>query len=147
MPGPLEIYDSTFGSLERAMKVAAMKEAVIAQNIANANTTHGLNGRPYHRQQVGFETVLPRAQAGDGHGQSLAVPRAGRVQEDLRPGRAIYQPGHPDADENGMVELPNVNIYEEMADMIVASRTYEANVAVFKNSRSLAMQALSIGKG
>ena len=140
-------FISSLPSTTAALDAERTRLEVIAQNIANANTTHGLNGRPYHRQQVGFETVLQRAQAGDGHGQSLAVPRAGRVQEDLRPGRAIYQPGHPDADENGMVELPNVNIYEEMAEMIVASRTYEANVAVFKNSRSLAMQALSIGKG
>ncbi|MEI7437717.1 MAG: flagellar basal body rod protein FlgC [bacterium] len=140
-------FIASLPSTTAALDAERTRLEVIAQNIANANTTHGLNGRPYHRQQVGFEAVLQRAQAEDGRGQSLAVPRAGRPQEDLRPGRAIYQPGHPDADENGMVELPNVNIYEEMADMIVASRTYEANVAVFKNSRSLAMQALSIGKG
>ena len=134
-------------STTAALDAERTRLEVIAQNIANANTTRGLDGRPYHRQQVVFETVLQRAKAQDGRAESLAVPRVGRVQEDQRPGRAIYQPGHPDADTNGMVELPNVNIYEEMADMIVASRTYEANVAVFKNSRSIAMQALSIGKG
>ena len=74
------------------------------------------------------------------------MPRVTRVREDPRPGGTIFQPGSPDADTNGMVELPNVDIFEEMADMIVASRSYEANVAVIKNSRSLAMQALSIGK-
>ena len=105
-------FIASLPSTTAALDAERTRLEVIAQNIANANTTHGLNGRPYHRQQVGFEAVLQRAQAEDGRGQSLAVPRAGRPQEDLRPGRAIYQPGHPDADENGMVELPNVNIYE-----------------------------------
>ena len=140
-------FISSLPSTAAALDAERTRLEVIAQNIANANTTHGLNGRPYHRQQVAFETVLQHTRNQDGRAESLAVPRAGRVQEDPRPGQAIYQPGHPDADANGMVELPNVNIYEEMADMIVAGRTYEANVAVFKNSRSLAMQALSIGKG
>jgi flagellar basal-body rod protein FlgC len=139
-------FISSLPSTTAALDAERTRLEVIAQNIANANTTHGLNGRPYHRQQVVFETVLEHARNQDGRAESLPVPRAGRVLEDPRPGQAIYQPGHPDADANGMVELPNVNIYEEMADMIVASRTYEANVAVFKNSRSLAMQALSIGK-
>jgi flagellar basal-body rod protein FlgC len=119
---------------------------VIAQNIANANTTRGLDGRPYQRQLVVFETALQQAQAKDGVGETAVRPQVSRIQKDPRPGSAIYQPGHPDADDNGMVQLPNVNIYEEMADMIVASRTYEANLAVFKNGRALAMQALSIGK-
>lgn len=139
-------FISSLPSTSAALGAERTRLQVIAQNIANANTTHGLDGRPYHRQQVVFATVLQHARAQDGRAESLSLPRVNRVQDDPRPGRAISQPGHPDADANGMVELPNVNIYEEMADMIVASRTYEANVAVFKNSRSIAMQALSIGK-
>jgi flagellar basal-body rod protein FlgC len=139
-------FITSLPSTTTALDAERTRLQVIAQNIANANTTHGLDGRPYHRQQVIFETVLQRARAQDGAG-SQSGPRVSRVQNDPSPGRTIFQPGHPDADANGMVELPNVNIYEEMADMIVASRTYEANVAVFKNSRSLAIQALSIGKG
>lgn len=119
---------------------------VIAQNIANSNTTRGLDGRAYQRQQVVFETALQSAQAKDGRAAMVSQPQVTRIQKDQRPGPVVYQPGHPDADANGMVQLPNVNIYEEMADMIVASRTYDANVAVFKNGRSMAMQALSIGK-
>jgi len=140
-------FISSLTSTTASLDAERARLEVIAQNIANANTTRGLNGRPYRRQQVMFESVMQRARAHDGGAGSQSAPRVGRIQEDPRPGQAIYQPGHRDADANGMVELPNVNIYEEMADMIVASRTYEANVAVFKNSRSLAIQALSIGKG
>jgi flagellar basal-body rod protein FlgC len=119
---------------------------IIAQNIANANTTRGADGRPYQRQQVVFESVLQRAQAGGGNGATLQGPQVGHIQNDTRPGRALFQPGHPDADASGMVQYPNVNLYEEMADMIVASRTYEANLAVLRNGRTMAMQALTIGK-
>jgi flagellar basal-body rod protein FlgC len=116
---------------------------VISQNIANANTTRGIDGKPYQRQQVVFESVLRQASNGE-----MAVPelRVANIVKDQRPSRLIYNPGHPDADEQGMVAMPNVNIHEEMADMIVASRAFEANLAVIKNARQLAMQALAIGK-
>lgn len=133
-------------STTAALDAERTRLEVIAQNIANANTTRGVDGRPYQRQQVVFQAVLESAQAGQGGAAAQTIPQVSRIEKDPRPGSAIYQPGHPDADANGMVRLPNVNIYEEMADMIVASRTYDANVAVFKNGRTMAMQALSIGK-
>jgi len=133
-------------STTAALDAERTRLEVIAQNIANSNTTRGLDGRPYQRQQVVFETALQQAQAKDGQPVAMATPQVSRIQKDTRPGPSVYEPGHPDADDNDMVQLPNVNIYEEMADMIVASRTYEANVAVFKNGRNMAMQALSIGK-
>jgi flagellar basal-body rod protein FlgC len=58
----------------------------------------------------------------------------------------VYEPGHPDANADGMVAMPNINIHEEMADLISASRTFEANLSVVKNARAMALQALSIGK-
>ena len=134
----------SIGSTTAALDAEHTRLDVIAQNIANANTTRGLDGRPYQRQQVVFEAALQRAQAASG--ETTSQPQVSRITKDARPGPAIFKPGHPDADANGMVQLPNVNIYEEMADMIVASRTYEANLAVFKNGRALANQALSIGK-
>jgi len=133
-------------STTAALDAERTRLEVIAQNIANSNTTRGIDGRPYQRQQVVFETALQNAQAKDGKSSAIPTPQVSRIQKDSRPGPTLYQPGHPDADANGMVQLPNVNLYEEMADMIVASRTYEANVAVFKNGRAMAMQALSIGK-
>ncbi|MEI6297415.1 MAG: flagellar basal body rod protein FlgC [bacterium] len=121
---------------------------VISQNIANANTTRGLDGKPYQRQQVVFESALRQAQLGTGSdGQTLAAgPSVSRIQGDSRSGRLIYQPGHPDADADGMVHQPNVNIHEEMADYLMASRSFEANLAVMKNGRSIALQCLNIGK-
>lgn len=116
---------------------------VITQNIANVNTTRGLDGQPYQRQRVVFETVL-RDALGTGPGPSkVEVPR---IEKDNRPPRLVYNPGHPDANEDGMVAFPNISIHQEMADLILSTRAFEANLAVVKNARSMAFQTLSIGK-
>jgi len=98
---------------------------VISQNIANAHTTHDVDGKPYQRKVVVFETAL---------------------ENDQRPPIKVYDPGNPEADARGMVAMPNINIHEEMADLISASRTFEANLAVVKNARSMALATLAIGK-
>jgi flagellar basal-body rod protein FlgC len=127
-----------------ALAAERVRMEVITQNIANANTTRGIDGLPYQRQHVIFENALSQAQAGLGTGpQTVGV---GRIETDNRPPRMVYSPGHPDANSEGMVAMPNVNIHEEMADLIVASRAYEANLAVVKNARSMAMQTLGIGR-
>ena len=77
---------------------------------------------------------------------NLSQVEATKIIEDSRPFREVYQPGHPDANTDGMVRYPNVHIHEEMADMISASRAYEANMAVIRTSRTLAMKTLSMGK-
>tara|TARA_B100001964_G_C14189858_1_gene580512 strand:- start:990 stop:1235 length:246 start_codon:yes stop_codon:yes gene_type:complete len=77
---------------------------------------------------------------------NLSEVQASKIIEDSRPFREVYQPGHPDANENGMVQYPNVHIQEEMADMISASRAYEANMAVIQTSRSMAMKTINMGK-
>jgi flagellar basal-body rod protein FlgC len=119
----------------------------IAQNIANANTTRGLDGKPYQRQQVVFESVLDRARLSDGVEPQMSGPRVAKIERDPRPLRSICQPGHPDANpKTGMVQLPNVNVHEEMADLIAASRTFDANIAVLKTAKQMTMQALTIGK-
>ena len=117
---------------------------VISQNIANAHTTHDVNGQPYQRRVVVFESVLKNAMDGDRN--NLPTMQVARVEKDTRPPLHVYDPGNPEADARGMVALPNVNIHEEMADLISASRTFEANLAVVKNARSMAMQTLAIGK-
>ncbi|HEY0947431.1 MAG TPA: flagellar basal body rod protein FlgC [Opitutaceae bacterium] len=119
---------------------------VIAQNIANAHTTRGPDGRPYQRQMVSFESELIRRTGEAGEGASIRGVRVQSITADPRPGQRIFDPQHPDADEQGMVLLPNVNLAHEMVDLITASRTYEANLAVVKNSRQMAMKALEIGK-
>lgn len=126
-----------------ALNAERVRLDVISQNIANVNTTRGLDGQVYRRQEVCFESALSAAENLEGQ---AGGPKVSLIRKDLTPGRMVFQPGHPHADANGMVELPNVSIHEEMADMIVASRSFEANLAVLKNSRQLASMTLALGK-
>ena len=117
---------------------------IVAQNIANAQTTRTPNGGPYQRQVVSFETALMRQSGGGGAG--LQSVRVGTITADRTPGQQVYNPQHPDADRDGLVTMPNVNLAYEMVDLITASRAYEANLSVAKNARTMAMKALEIGK-
>jgi flagellar basal-body rod protein FlgC len=118
---------------------------VISQNIANVHTTHGVDGKPYQRQVVIFEQAMQQAMNSDGSVQMPPVQVA-QVAKDNTPPIQIYDPGNPDADSNGLVSMPNINVHTEMADLISASRSYEANLAVVKNSRAMAMETLDIAK-
>jgi flagellar basal-body rod protein FlgC len=118
---------------------------VISENIANVNTTHGADGKPYQRQVVVFESALQQALNNDG-GMQMPPLQVAQIEKDTRPPIQIYDPGNPDADGNGLVSMPNINIQEEMADLISASRSYEANLAVVKNTHAMAMETLAIGK-
>ena len=131
-----------------ALHAERIRMEVITQNIANANTTKAENGEPYRRQLVHFESILRNkmGRKSDLPSNNLSEVQVSKIIEDSRPFREVHQPGHPDADENGMVKYPNVHIHEEMADLISASRAYEANMAVIRTSRTLAMQTLNMGK-
>jgi flagellar basal-body rod protein FlgC len=133
-------------STTAALNAERIRMDVISQNIANANTTHGVGGKPYERQQVVFETMLNQQQQLDPAGNQMPEVRIARIEKDSRPPQLVYSPGHPDADKDGMVAMPNVNIHEEMADLITSSRSFEANLAVLKNARTMALQTLAIGK-
>lgn len=125
---------------------------LISQNIANAETTRTENGTPYRRKVAIFE------QQGDGvpfshylTESSRSKMNAGGVQvkritEDNSPFKRVYNPGHPDADDEGYVLMPNVDIMTEMVNMISATRSYEANVTALNSAKSMAMKALEIGK-
>lgn len=131
-----------------ALHAERIRMEVISQNIANANTTKAENGEPYRRQLVHFESIL-RKQMGQPNNvasNNLSQVEATKIIEDSRPFREVYQPGHPDANKDGIVQYPNVHIHEEMADMISASRAYEANMAVIRTSRTLAIQTINMGK-
>jgi flagellar basal-body rod protein FlgC len=116
---------------------------IVAQNIANAQTTRTPAGGPYQRQVVSFESELLKRVNG---GASLQTVRIGGITADRTPGQQVYNPQHPDAGPDGMVTMPNVNLSFEMVDLITASRAYEANLSVVKNARQMAMKALEIGK-
>jgi flagellar basal-body rod protein FlgC len=117
---------------------------VVAQNIANAQTTRTPGGGAYQRQVVSFETELVRRVAGSG--PSLQSVKIGSISADRTPGQQVYNPQHPDATPDGLVTMPNVNLSYEMVDLITASRAYESNLSVVKNARQMAQKALEIGK-
>ena len=127
-----------------ALSAERLRMEVTAANIANINTTRGLDGKPYQRQHVVFETALRQASGDLGVTPDQLI--ASRVEKDHRPPHLVYEPGHPDANSDGMVAMPNINMHEEMVDLITASRAFEGNLAVMKNARSLALQSLAIGK-
>jgi flagellar basal-body rod protein FlgC len=133
-------------STSSALDAERIRMDVVAQNIANANVTRDVDGKPYQRQEVVFESVLRAQQDSDSPDAASQTVQIARVQKDARPPRMVYNPGHPDANPQGMVAMPNINIHQEMVDMIASSRSYEANLAVVKNARTMAMQALSIGR-
>jgi flagellar basal-body rod protein FlgC len=124
-----------------ALEAEKMRVDITSQNIANAHTTQGLDGKPYQRRVVAFESVLNQEM-----GQNMQGVRISDIKQDQSPGEVIYNPEHPHADEEGNVQMPNVNIAYEMVDMVTASRSYEANLAVVRNARQMANQALSIGR-
>ena len=139
---------SGISSTAGALDAERTRLDVVSGNIANADSTRGIDGKPYQRLQVVFETVMRAQQAGEttpGVGpQGVTVAH---IQKDARPPRMVYDPGNPQADkETGMVAMPDINIHEEMVDMITSSRAYEAHLAVAKNARTMAMQDLSIAK-
>ena len=132
-------------SAASAIQAEKVRMEVIAQNIANANTTQTPEGGPYKRQVVSFETIIRNEFDAS---NAVHEVRVAGIVEDGRPPRLVYQPGHPDADpETGMVKFPNVSVHEEMADLISSSRATEANLAIIRTARQMAMQTLAIGKG
>lgn len=121
---------------------------VISANIANSNTTRArrVDGEwmPYQRQMV----VMQPAQSSfrDVLNRKLEGVKVTRVVKDETPFKLLYQPEHPDADENGYVRLPNVDLLKETVDMVTATRSYEANVTAFNASKQMALKALEIGR-
>lgn len=147
-------------SLFSSMRVSAsgltaqrLKMDVIASNIANATTTRTEDGGPYRRKEVIFRERLREAVEGLGLRRlpGALARRSGGVEvaavvSDNSPFKMVYDPGHPDADQEGYVAMPNVDIVREMVDLISASRAYEANVTAFNSARSMVMKALEIGR-
>ncbi|MCR4587263.1 MAG: flagellar basal body rod protein FlgC [Lachnospiraceae bacterium] len=127
---------------------------IISQNVANANTTRTADGTPYVRKVVTFEEKgkgLTTSFSGvfDTIRQKYtgAGVRVSGVYEDTwTEANMVYDPSHPDADENGYVTYPNVNTITEMTNLIDASRAYEANATAFEASKSMASTGLSLGK-
>ncbi|MDR1978706.1 MAG: flagellar basal body rod protein FlgC [Synergistaceae bacterium] len=116
----------------------------ISSNLANINTTRTLDGGPYKRKVPIFAEMLDKTIGGY---EDIGGVRVVEIAEDPTPPRLAYQPEHPDADENGYVSFPNVNLVREMTDMLVASRAYEANLAVADSAKTMWNGALEIIRG
>ncbi|MEO6867450.1 MAG: flagellar basal body rod protein FlgC [Gaiellales bacterium] len=122
---------------------------VIAQNLANANSTRGADGLPYRRHEVIFRSKDVGGATGPGaSGAATNQPLSGvepvAIVEDPSALRTVYDPQHPDADEDGYVHFPNVNPVTEMVDMMTATRAYEANVTAMNAAKNMALKALDI---
>ena len=111
---------------------------VIANNIANANVTRGPDGQPFRRREVVFSTAMDDAE------QSLAGVRVESVQPDNSELTRVYKPGHPHADVEGYVTMPNVVVSSEMVDLMVASRAYEANLNAIRVLRDMTENTLDL---
>jgi flagellar basal-body rod protein FlgC len=118
---------------------------LISSNMANINTTRTEDGGPYKRKDAVFEAV-EKNRFNRNLEAALYEVQVKEIVEDSRPPILKYDPGHPDADKNGYVAMPNINIIEEMVNMISASRSYEANVSAIKTSKDMVKAALDIGK-
>ena len=117
---------------------------VIGENLAGANVTRTANGTPYQRQEVVFKTFSDALSQAKGADAPKLVSAS--TELDQRPFKEVYQPGHPDANDQGYVSMPNVNTMEEMVNMISATRSYEANVKVITATKHMANKALEIGQ-
>ncbi len=135
-----------------ALTAEKLRMDIISKNIANANTTRTASGSPYRRQMVvfeGSESNISFSQYLNDASKSLignGVKVKGIV-EDQSPFKSVYEPGNPDADEDGYIKMPNVDVMTEMVNMITASRAYEANVTAINSTKGMAAKALEIGRG
>jgi flagellar basal-body rod protein FlgC len=125
---------------------------LISSNLANVNSTRTAEGGAYRRKDAIFTAIptesAPAGSFGAALGKATAARRVEvtRIDQDQKPPRLQYDPSHPDADAQGYVAYPNINVVEEMADMISASRSYEANVTAAQAAKSMALKTLELGR-
>ncbi len=144
---------NSFNISASALSAQRLRMDIISQNIANVNTTRTEDGTPYRRKTVLFQekkSTAPFSQFLSEESKRKYLTGSGvrvsGIVEDPTPFKEVYDPSHPDADENGIVRMPNVEIVTEMVNMISATRAYEANVTALNASKSLALKALEIGR-
>ncbi|NLG04409.1 MAG: flagellar basal body rod protein FlgC [Clostridia bacterium] len=147
---------NTFGVNASGMTAERFRMDIISQNVANANTTRTADGTPYRRKIVTFTEKEDTREAfgqvfsrvnGGGERTGDGVKVSGVYEDETTDLIKAYDPSHPDADADGYVWYPNVNIVTEMTNMIDSSRAYEANATAFTASKTIAMKGLEIGNG
>jgi len=122
---------------------------IVAENIANADSTRTKNGGPYRRRQVVFQAIAPEQQFSNIFNSAFKSNaqqsvKAAYIAQDKKPFREVYDPSHPDANAQGLVKMPNVNPVEEMVDMNAASRSFEANVTTLEASKRMFLKSLEL---
>jgi flagellar basal-body rod protein FlgC len=145
----MDFFDALHTS-SSGLTAQRLRMNLISSNLANIHTTRTPKGGPYKRKDAIFE-AKPVAESfkdvlRSRGAKGVSEVKVAEIIEDPAPPIMKYDPKHPDADEKGYVAMPNINLMEEMVNMITAARSYEANVAAVKASKSMALKALDIGK-
>ncbi|MGO2084044.1 flagellar basal body rod protein FlgC [Vagococcus sp.] len=147
----MSLFDS-FNINTSGLALERLKLDTISTNIANVNTTRGENGEPYRKKTVLFSESLKNSEnnlrsnsINNNETKSYGVRVTG-IEESQSEFDQVYNPGHPDSDENGYISMPNVNMSDEMIDLMKTVRTYEANTAAFESSKNIMKRALEISK-
>lgn len=155
---------TTFNISSQGLSVQRQRLSATAKNIANVNTTKDIDGKPYRREivtvkaikgsqfeselknQLQLEATNPAHTSGVISGNPASSPNAliAEISRDNSPPRLIYEPSHPDANEDGYVAVPNINIVTEMVEMITAQRAFEANASVIESAKNMARDSLEI---
>lgn len=145
---------SLFGGLEisaSALTAERLRMDVVAENLANAQTTRGADGQPYRRKEVvlqeragSFGASLSAAMGGGNSARPPGSVQVAGIAEDQTPLKRVYDPGHPDADADGYVSMPNVDTVTEMVDLIGAQRAYEANVTAMQAAKQMFSRTLEL---
>lgn len=139
-------FFTAFNISASGLSAQRVRMNVISSNLANVNSTVTPEGGPYRRKDVVFSAMPVKSSFKEVLKDKINEVNVVEIVEDPRPFRTVYDPYHPNADKNGYVYYPNVNVMEEMVNMLSASRSYEANVSVIKATKNMALKALEIGR-
>lgn len=131
-----------------ALKANRIRLNTISSNLANVETTSTPEGGPYKRKSVYFETtpLSFKEHLEVNLNEKIQGVKVAKIVEDQQPPKKVFNPDHPDANDEGYVEMPNVDVLKEMVDMMSATRSYEANATTIKSAKRMAMKALEIGR-
>jgi flagellar basal-body rod protein FlgC len=132
------------GISSTGLEAERVRMEVAANNMANANTSRGVDGEVYQRRQVVFSTILEDSMGP--YGERLGGVEVEAIVTDERPGQEVYAPYHPDANERGMITTPRISPLEEMMDMITATRAYEANLSAMKQTADMAKKTIYLNR-
>src|SRR5512145_100814 len=139
-------FFTTFKITGSGLSAQRKKMDVISSNIANVSTTSTPEGGPYKRKMMSFASDPLEKGFDLDLKDAVNAVKVGQVTDEKEGFKKVFDPAHPDADKDGFVTLPNVNLMLEMTDLITASRAYEANATAFDAMKNMALKAMDIGK-